>query len=98
MSNLYLELDDIYRDYCKPAIANKITTTEVTNKIGDVKIQCTALRSYMLCFEREWGFPTEYYVKRAEQIIDELNELEAYFRREVPNDLSKLISAGEKAI
>lgn len=92
MSNLYLELDDVYRDYCKPAIANKITKTEVLDKIDAVKIQCEAIRAYMKCFEREWNFPTEYYVSQTEGLIDQLNDLEAYFRREVPNDLSKLIS------
>lgn len=92
MSNLYLELDDVYRDYCKPAIANKITKTEVLNKIDSAKMQCEAIRAYMKCFEREWKFPTEYYVSQTEGLIDQLNDLETYFRREVPDDLSKLIS------
>lgn len=93
MSNLYLELDDVYRDYCKPALANKITKTEVLNKINAARMQCEAITSYMMCFEREWGFPTEYYASQTREIIDKLNELEGYFKKEVPNDLSELISS-----
>ena len=92
MSNLYYELDDVYKEYYKPSLANKITKTEVLNKINTARMQCEAISSYMLCFEREWNFPTEYYVAEAQEIIDKIKELEGYFKREVPNDLSKLIS------
>lgn len=88
-----LQLDDMYRDYCKPAIANKITKTEVLNKINDAKMQCEAVRAYMKCFEREWNVSTSNYVIQTEYVISILMRIEACFIKEVPNDLSKLISS-----
>lgn len=99
MSNLFLELDDVYSAYQRDsATANKITKTEVLNKINYTCIQCEAIESYLRCFEREWGFPTQYYIESLNTALGTLRSIESYFRMEVPNDLSSINTHRKKAI